>query len=268
MIKKTMFIATMLLTMSLNAQEQPEKTNQTTSVEDNATYKLAVNKGKLQINLGKATIEGYDGKEIVFSAKKTKESTDERAKGLRAINAMGLTDNTGLGINVEEKNGVIDVKQLSRINPPNIKILVPRGVAIVYEHQSQFGSTITFKNIENELEASVSYNSIVLENITGPATINSIYGSIDARFSQNVKGPLSVVSIYGAVDVSIPKKANANIKVTTSYGDILVAPELPIKMQTNSDMIKYNDQLSATLNAGGSNFNFRSDYGKIYLRAL
>ncbi|MEG0931357.1 DUF4097 family beta strand repeat-containing protein, partial [Algoriella sp.] len=118
------------------------------------------------------------------------------------------------------------------------------------------------------LEASVSYNSIVLENITGPATINSIYGSIDARFSQNVKGPLSVVSIYGAVDVSIPKKANANIKVTTSYGDILVAPELPIKMQTNSDMIKYNDQLSATLNAGGSNFNFRSDYGKIYLRAL
>ena len=268
MIKKTMFIATMLLTMSLNAQEQPEKTNQTTSVEDNATYKLAVNKGKLQINLGKATIEGYDGKEIVFSAKKTKESTDERAKGLRAINAMGLTDNTGLGINVEEKNGVIDVKQLSRINPPNIKILVPRGVAIVYEHQSQFGSTITFKNIENELEASVSYNSIVLENITGPATINSIYGSIDARFSQNVKGPLSDVSIYGAVDVSIPKKANANIKVTTSYGDILVAPELPIKMQTNSDMIKYNDPLSATLNAGGSNFNFRSDYGKIYLRAL
>ena len=268
MIKKTMFIATMLLTMSLNAQEQPKKTNQTTSVEDNATYKLAVNKGKLQINLGKATIEGYDGKEIVFSAKKTKESTDERAKGLRAINAMGLTDNTGLGINVEEKNGVIDVKQLSRINPPNIKILVPRGVTIVYEHQSQFGSTVTFKNIENELEASVSYNSIVLENITGPATINSIYGSIDARFSQNVKGPLSVVSIYGAVDVSIPKKANANIKVTTSYGDILVAPELPIKMQTNSDMIKYNDQLSATLNAGGSNFNFRSDYGKIYLRAL
>ena len=268
MIKKTMFIATMLLTMSLNAQEQPEKTNQTTSVEENATYKLAVNKGKLQINLGKATIEGYDGKEIVFSAKKTKESTDERAKGLRAINAMGLTDNTGLGINVEEKNGVIDVKQLSRINPPNIKILVPRGVTIVYEHQSQFGSTVTFKNIENELEASVSYNSSVLENITGPATINSIYGSIDARFSQNVKGPLSVVSIYGAVDVSIPKKANANIKVTTSYGDILVAPELPIKMQTNSDMIKYNDQLSATLNAGGSNFNFRSDYGKIYLRAL
>mgnify|MGYP003605679012 CR=1 FL=1 len=268
MIKKTMFIATMLLTMSLNAQEQSEKTKQTTSVEDNTTYKLAVNKGKLQINLGKATIEGYDGKEIVFSAKKTKENTDERAKGLRAINAMGLTDNTGLGINVEEKNGVIDVKQLSRVNPPNIKILVPRGVTIVYEHQSQFGSTVTFKNIENELEASVSYNSIVLENITGPATIKSIYGDIDASFSQNVKGPLSVVSIYGAVDVSIPKKANANIKVTTSYGDILVAPELPIKMQTNSDMIKYNDQLSATLNAGGSNFNFRSDYGKIYLRAL
>ncbi|MEG0931272.1 hypothetical protein, partial [Algoriella sp.] len=157
MIKKTMFIATMLLTMSLNAQEQPEKTNQTTSVEDNATYKLAVNKGKLQINLGKATIEGYDGKEIVFSAKKTKESTDERAKGLRAINAMGLTDNTGLGINVEEKNGVIDVKQLSRINPPNIKILVPRGVTIVYEHQSQFGSTVTFKNIENELEERLAY---------------------------------------------------------------------------------------------------------------
>ena len=268
MIKKTMFIATILLAMSLQAQEKSVKSTETTIVDDNGTYKLAVNKGKLHIDLGRVTVEGYDGKEIVFSAKKTKDNTDERAKGLRSVNAMGLTDNTGLGINVEEQNGVIDVKQLSRINPPNIKILVPRGVKIVYEHQSQFGATVNFKNIENELEASSTYSNLILENISGPATINSIYGSIDVRFNQNVKGPLSVVSIYGAVDVTIPKKANANIKVTTSYGDILVAPELPMKMQTNSDMIKYNDQLTATMNAGGSNFNFRSDYGKIYLRAL
>lgn len=269
MIRKIFFVAASFMVMSTHTFAQKETTN--VSEEDSKTFKLAVSKGKLNLDLGRATIEGYNGNEIVFSTKIRSRDNDERAKGLRSINSSGLDDNTGLGINVIEKNGVIEVKQLQQMTPPNIKILVPKGILISYSHQSQFGSTITFKNIENEIEATASYNNIVLENVTGPATINTIYGSIDAKFNQNVKGPLSVVSIYGHVDVTIPKSAKANVKLSTSYGDILIAPELSLKLETTNsspNMIKINNQATGTLNGGGTSFLFRSDYKKIYVRAL
>lgn len=269
MIRKIFFVAASFMMMSTYTFAQKETTSQ--SEENSKTFKLAVNKGKLNLDLGRVTVEGYNGNEIVFSTKTKSRDNDERAKGLRSINSLGLEDNTDLGINVVEKNGVIEVKQLQQMSPPNIKILVPKGVNVSYNHQSQFGSTITFKNIENEIEATASYNNIVLENVTGPATINTIYGSIDAKFSQNVKGPLSLVAIYGYVDASVPKSSKANVKLTTSFGDILIAPELSLKLEANnssSDMIKINNQATGTLNGGGTSFLFRSDYSKIYLRAL
>ncbi|WP_291064546.1 MULTISPECIES: hypothetical protein [unclassified Empedobacter] len=269
MIRKIFLVAASFMMMSTYtfAQNESKSAN-----EDNSKrYKLAVSKGKMNLDLGRVTVEGYNGNEIVFSTKTRSRDNDERAKGLRSINSLGLEDNTDLGINVVEKNGIIEVKQLQQMTPPNIKILVPKGVTISFNHQSQFGSTITFKNIENEVEATASYNNVVLENVTGPATINTIYGSIDAKFSQNVKGPLSLVSIYGHVDASIPKSSKANVKLTTSFGDILIAPELSLKLETvdkSSEMIKINNQATGTLNGGGTSFLFRSDYSKIYLRAL
>lgn len=260
MIRKTFFIVMSLCMISLYGQKESSTSEQ--------TYKIAASKGKLKIDLGRATIEGYDGKEIIFSNGKVNREVDERAKGLRAINALGLEDNTGLGINVVEKNGVVEVNQLRRISPPEIKILVPKGMIVSFSHESQFGGKITFKNFENEIEATSTYNNMIFENVTGPTTINSIYGNIDAKFNQNIKGALSIVSIYGKVDISIPKTAKANVKITTNYGEILVDPKLGLKLEDSSGMIKYNDQLNATLNGGGNSFNFRSDYETVYLRAL
>lgn len=260
MIRKTLFMVASFCMISLYGQKESSTNGQ--------DYKIAVNKGTLKIDLGRAIIEGYDGKEIIFSNEKSNKETDARAKGLRAINALGLEDNTGLGINVVEKNGVIEVNQLRRMSPPEIKILVPKTMLISFSHESQFGGDIIFKNLESEIEATATYNNMIFENVTGPTTINTIYGSIDAKFNQVIKGALSIVSIYGKVDISIPKTAKANVKITTNYGEILVDPKLSLKLEDSAGMVKYNDQLNATLNGGGNSFNFRSDYETVYLRAL
>lgn len=77
-------------------------------------YKVAKNSGRLEIHLGRVSIEGYNGNEIVFTAKDFKNSKDDRAEGLRAINGLGLDDNTGLGINVSETSNSVVVRQLKR----------------------------------------------------------------------------------------------------------------------------------------------------------
>jgi hypothetical protein len=229
-------------------------------------YKVAKSTGRLEINLGRVTVEGTTGNEIIFSSKSFKDGKDDRAAGLRALSGSGLEDNTGLGINVADKGAVIEVNQLKKMNSPDVKILVPKGVIVSYSHESQYGSTVRFSNMENEIEISANYNNVELENITGPVTAKAVYGHVEADFSNNVKGPISIVSIYGYADVTLPLATKANLKLSTSYGEIFVAPELKIEVDKSGDMIRYSDKVNGKINGGGINVDIRSDYGKIYLR--
>ncbi len=256
-----------LMTVSFHAQENTNQTN--TTKENSKTYKVSKNKGKLLVNLGKVTIEGYKGNEIIFSLEGRIPAVDKRAEGLQVINALGLTDNTGLGINVSEKDGILEVNPLKKISFPSIKILVPENVIVSFKHQSQYGGKVVFRNMQNEIEIASTYNNVQLENITGPATVKSIYGDVEAVFSQNVKGPLSIISVYGHTDVSLPKSVKANLKVTTSYGDIYISPDFKIEQnkKTEDDLIQYGNDLVGKVNGGGMDIELRSDYSKIYLRA-
>jgi len=229
-------------------------------------YKVAKSTGRLEINLGRVTVEGTTGNEIIFSSKSFKDGKDDRAAGLRALSGSGLEDNTGLGINVTDKGTVIEVNQLKKMNSPDVKILVPKGIIVSYSHESQYGSTVHFSNMENEIEISANYNSVELENVAGPVTAKSVYGHVEAIFSSNVKGPISIVSIYGYADVTLPLATKANLKLSTSYGEIFVAPELKIEVDKSGDMVRYSDKVSGKINGGGINVDIRSDYGKIYLR--
>lgn len=229
-------------------------------------FKVAKSTGRLELNIGRVTVEGHSGNEIIFSSRDHRESKDERAQGLRPINGMGLDDNTGLGINVTQKGDVVEVNQLKKMNAPDIKVLVPKGVIVSFSHQSQYGGKATFKNMENEIEVSATYNSIELENVTGPLAIKSVYGHIEASLGGNIKGPISIVSVYDYVDVALSPATKANLKLSTSYGEIFVGPEFNIEIEKQGNWVQYSDKVNGKLNGGGLSIDIRADYGKIYLR--
>jgi predicted membrane protein len=236
------------------------------STADAQQYKVAKSSGRLEIHLGRVTVEGHNGNEIIFTSKDGEQDKDERAEGLRSINSLGLDDNTGLGINVTVKGDVVEVNQLKKMNAPDVKILVPKAVIVFFEHESQYGGDVVFSNLENEIEVSVQYNSVQLENVTGPLTVKSIYGGVDATFGAAMKGPISIVSVYGHVDVTMPESTKANLKMSTSYGEILVSPEFKIDIDKTGTMVNYSDKVSGKLNGGGINIDLTANYGKIYMR--
>lgn len=230
-------------------------------------YKVAKTSGRLEIYLGRVTVEGHNGNEIVFTSNREKIERDERAQGLRSVNSLGLEDNTGLGINVTEKGNIIEVQQLKKTSAPDVKILVPKGVIVSFKHDSQYGSKAIFRNLENEIEVSAQYNNVVLENVTGPLTVKTIYGGVDAILGSVIKEPVSIVSVYGHVDVSMPENTKANLRMSTSYGEILVAPEFKIDVEKSSNgMLAYSDQVNGKLNGGGLRIDLSANYGKVYLR--
>jgi predicted membrane protein len=229
-------------------------------------YKVAKNSGRLELNIGRVTVEGHTGNDIIFTSNNNRGEKDERAEGLRALNGLGLEDNTGLGINVTDKGNVIEVNQLKKTKSPDIKILVPKGVIVSFSHESQYGGEARFRNMENEIEVSTQYNSIELDNVTGPLTVKTIYGKVEADFGTTIKSPISIVSVYGYVDVTIPQTTKSDLRLSTSYGEIYVAPEFKIEVDKSGSMVRYSDKISGKINGGGISMDLSANYGKIYLR--
>jgi hypothetical protein len=229
-------------------------------------FKLSKNTGRLEINLGKVTVEGHNGNEIIFTSDDGPRDKDRRAEGLRSVNSLGLEDNTGLGINVTEKDNVIQVRQLKQTNSPDIKIQVPKGVIISFSYESQYSGKAIFRNLSNEIEVNAQYNSIKLENVTGPLTVKTIYGHVDAKLGGAMKGPISIISVYGYADVAIPVDTKANLKMNTSYGEVLADPAFKIDIDRQGEMIHYGGKISGKLNGGGIAIDISCNYGKVYLR--
>ncbi|MGJ1203822.1 DUF4097 family beta strand repeat-containing protein [Sphingobacterium lactis] len=261
---KTKMFAVILMAIFTARGYSQTVTDGSTSTE--TTFSLSKN-GKVKIELGKAVIEGHTGSSVILSSLDRPRKADPRAVGLVQVNGLGLPDNTGFGINVSQENGTMVVRQLDRIDPPNIKILVPEGCMLSYDYQSPHGSDILLKDLKGEIELSTNHNDVRLENVTGPITLKSIHGDVDAIFGETVRGPISIVSVHGHVDVSLPSALSANLKMVTKYGELLLDPDLKIDVERDGKMIRYNNQIGGKLNGGsGTNIDLRSDHGKIYLR--
>jgi len=230
-------------------------------------YKVSKSTGTLKImEVNDVRIEGYDGKEIVFTSRNHDRENDERAKGLRAVSSLGLEDNTGLGLSVIENGQVVEVRQLKKMDGPDITIKVPKGVIISYEHTSPYGSDFELKNLDNQIEVSTVHNQVSLENVTGPVSVKTVHGDIDASFGPNIKDPVVLRSVHGHVDVSIPVATKATITLSTSWGELFIDPELKIEIDAKGGLQKYNDNFSGKMNGGGIDIELASTHNNVYLR--
>lgn len=231
-------------------------------------YKLKVSGNKTLVvqELNHVLIEGYEGAEIVFSTESEPEGDPERAEGLTAINAMGLKDNSGIGLSITESGENIDVIPLSRRSDRRYVIRIPKNVKIKYEHSTPYGSQLTVKNISTEIEASTKHNAIFLENVTGPVTINTVHGNVDAIFTTvNQASPTSIISAHGLIDVALPSNTKANLSMDSNWGELFT--DLTIEMEESEDGLKtYSSNVKGTINGGGVSIKLSSAHGSIYLR--
>jgi hypothetical protein len=231
-------------------------------------FKLAKSSGKLVIReVNNVSIEGYGGNEIVFSSLDGPRDKDKRAEGLRAVSAMGLEDNTGIGLSVQDKGNTIEVYQLKKMDGPRVKIMIPKGVTVSYSHTSPYGDDIKFKNVESEIEVSTVHNGVHLDNVSGPMTVKTVHGEIEANLGTNIKSPVSIISVHGLVDITIPLATKANMNLSTSYGEIFVDPAIKIEFDGGTEWTKYgSNKVSGKVNGGGLDFTLSSTHNNIYLR--
>jgi predicted membrane protein len=156
---------------------------------------------------------------------------------------------------------------LKGMGGPRVKVMVPKGVSISINHNSPHGDELKIKNVESEIEISTLHNGVELENVTGPMTIKTIHGEIEAVFGANIKSPISIVSLHGLIDITVPVAIKANLTMSTSHGEIFADPAIKIEQEEKSDMVRYGaSKVSGKINGGGIDMTLTTSHSNIYLR--
>lgn len=195
-------------------------------------FKLAKSNGKLVINnISNLSVEGYDGKDIIFSTvSKQENKNDPRASGLRPLSAVGF-DNTGIGISVTEKENLTVVSPIER--ELTLKVKLPKTVALSFKttgFANGDSTVITLSNIQSEIDASTQYEHVSLKNVSGPVSLKTLYGNIEGKLTPTFKGPISLVSVYGFIDVTVPENTKADMAINTTYETLYAAKDLKLVM--------------------------------------
>ncbi len=218
-------------------------------------------------------IQGYDGKEIIFMSNSDQDDEQsERSKGLKLINSLGLNDNSGIGLSIEEANNEIIVKQISNgaSCDDGYTIKVPNSMSLYVEHSTTYGDDVMIKDMNGEIEISVNYNDVYLDNVTGPLAIKTVYGDLDTQFGiVSQRNAISLVSVYGHVDVSMPANTKADLQVSTNYGALYSDMDIKVTTKGSDGKMKSisTKKVNGTINGGGVEINLSSMYDDVYLRS-
>ena len=211
------------------------------------------------------SIEGHSSNEVIIENKDF-EAPPERAKGLKPLYGGGQ-DNTGIGLSVEEENGVLKIIQASS-GGGEFVVKVPNNVRLMIEEANWGGGEIDVKNHDGEIEIKSKTGDIKLQNITGPVIANSTSGDLNIVFSEvSSANPTSVSLVSGYIDVTLPANTQADLALSSISGEIYT--DLDLEMENAKDNMRRlggGRNIDGSLNGGGIKMSLKTISGDIYLR--
>ncbi len=226
---------------------------------------------KLLLKLDNVYIEGYKGKDVLITAKVEDKDDNDRAKGLRVINGAGLSDNSGIGMNIKTEGGVTEITMIGMPLEDSIRIKVPLDIPITVKggRGAMFnGGNIELKDIRAEVEVASSMGTVNLLNVTGPISVKVAQGDVVAKFVEPVKGPISLIAAMGAVDVAFPNNFGANMDIKSSMGNIYAADEFQFEKQAEEPRsTPMGNAVKGKMNGGGQDVILKTSMGDIYIRS-
>lgn len=235
-------------------------------------------KNKVEITnlMGEISIQNSSGNALIIESDFNNERP-ERAEGLKLLGSM--EDNTELGINVGEENGIVSIQGATRqVKDFKYRILVPAGMAVSLDYGSPFAkSDVIVDSFNGSMEIKTLNSNVKITKSSGPFTVNSISGNVEVVFDKiNQSEPTSLASVSGYIDVTVPGSEKATMEISTINGNVY--NNLDLKSTTaagNKDNrasglhpVRQQGGNTFTLNGGGQKVYMKGISGNIYLRKL
>ncbi len=191
-----------------------------------------------------------------------KYQVPERAKGLKLVGEEGK-DNTDVGFYVIKEGSTLIVKNLRRSKKAEIYLPASQNISVT----TNWNGGIKIDGFKGEVEANSRLNgSVVIENVSGPLTANSLNGQIDVVFSKvSQESPITIYSTNGALDIAMQGNTPADLVLSSINGAIYTDFELKLPEKKGLKPIAAK-KVKGVINNGGVDIRLSTTNGNIYLR--
>ena len=233
-------------------------------------------KNKIEISnlLGDISLQNSAGNSIVIESD-FKIDRPARADGLKLLGAM--EDNTDLGVNVNEENGVVRIQgATSQVRDFKYKILLPAGMSVSLDYNSPFAKgDIAVDSFNGSLEVKTLNANVKITKSSGPFTVNSISGNIEVVFDKvSQSEPTSLASVSGFIDVTVPGTEKVSFEINNITGNVYNNLDLKSTSKDKEtdgraygmNVVNQHGGNAFTMNGGGQKVYLKGISGNIYLR--
>lgn len=228
--------------------------------------------GQLNLSMvrGELLVSGYDGDEVIIRFDNGQENRQQREvnqNGLRRISGSGS------GFEVNERNNIVDITNVSPMRLVKFDILVPRNFSL--KLSMVHGDTFVVENVNGDLDINHVNGEVTLTNIGGSALVNTVNGDIKATF-ENVgqDKPMAFSNVNGNIDVTLPPSTRMTAKMRTEWGDMFTDFDMELTRGENISRngsgsgyrVSVNNWVIGEINGGGPEYLFKTLRGDIYIR--
>ena len=226
---------------------------------------------------GGITVRGADTKQVTVEVepdghRHRTEVRNSRADGMKRLDLPGNS-----GIDVTEENNVVTIKSMPWKNPGQLVITVPKRSSLQLKSINNGG--IYVEHVDGEIDVNELNGTITLKNVAGSVIAHSLNGEVTASLDRiDPSKPMSFSTLNGNIDITLPADARASLRMRTDNGEIY--SDFDVKLDSGSRAsqletdngpngshhIRLNHTVHGTINGGGSEFQFTSFNGQIYIR--
>jgi hypothetical protein len=222
----------------------------------------AINKS-IAVKPGQNIVMHFDYPELVRVS--TWDKNEVSIQGTVSIN-NGENDNaftldlSTSGNTVNIRNQIADMKNLPRFYTikDGTQTITFKNKEELDKYKQQTGKS-KFDMTSNGVDIEIVLEIKVPRNID--TRVESVYGTVEIK---EFTGPLSVTSTYGAVDAALVEKATGELVAETNYGEIFTNLDTKFGNMNGKDE-HFHTYVSAKP-GNGPRYSFESKYGNVYIR--
>jgi hypothetical protein len=169
-------------------------------------------------------------------------------------------DLSAFGNTITIRNQISDLKNIpSRYTiKDGTQTITFKNKAELDKYKQQSGKS-KFDMMSNGVDMQIVLEIKVPRNIE--TRVESVYGTVEIK---QFTGPLSVTSTYGAVDAALIEKATGELVAETNYGEIFTNLDTKFGNMNGKDE-HFHTYVSAKP-GNGPRYSFESKYGNVYIR--
>ncbi|MEX2345432.1 MAG: DUF4097 family beta strand repeat-containing protein [Balneolaceae bacterium] len=239
---------------------------------------------------GDVIIEGHAGEEVIVTAEKIIDARRQSdiEKGIEEMKLVVEQENNSIFvypdapfINVRKRgDGIsyhVDGQDVDYEFTFQITIKVPEQVNIQASTINN-GMVLVENILAREIKASNVNGPVVLKNVSGKTSVNTVNGDITADYSESPTTDSEYQTVNGTIEVMYPENLSADIRFQSLHGDLYTDFEnieyLSARVERNSKRnaggvaFRVDNYSPLRIGSGGPEFSFQVLNGDVYIKRI